>query len=82
MPKGKPNKRYTAEFKRMVVETMQEEKLSYGHRRITTELRNRGILPNQKTVQMLMKELGLVCRVRMKKYRSYKGKVGKSHPIC
>ena len=24
-----------------------------------------------------MKELGLVCRVRMKKYRSYKGEVGK-----
>ena len=29
MPKGKPNKRYTGEFKQMVVETMQEEKLSY-----------------------------------------------------
>ena len=64
----------------MVVETMQEEKLSYGHRRITTELRNRGILLNHKTVQMLMKELGLVCRVRMKKYRSYKGEVGKTAP--
>ena len=29
MPKGKPHKRYTPEFKIMVVETMQEEKLSY-----------------------------------------------------
>ena len=29
MPKGKPNKRYTAEFKQMVVERMQEEGLSY-----------------------------------------------------
>lgn len=27
-----------------------------------------------------MKELGLVCRVRMKKYRSYKGEVGKTAP--
>ena len=27
-----------------------------------------------------MKELGLVCRVRMKKYRSYKGEVGKLAP--
>ena len=27
-----------------------------------------------------MKELGLVCRVRMKKYRSYKGEVGKIAP--
>ena len=29
MPKGVPNKRYTAEFKRHVVETMREEGLSY-----------------------------------------------------
>lgn len=35
---------------------------------------------NHKTVQRLMKELGLVCRVRMKKYRSYKGEEGKIAP--
>jgi transposase-like protein len=29
MPKGIPNKRYTAEFKQMVVETMYRERLSY-----------------------------------------------------
>lgn len=29
MPKGVPNKRYTAEFKQMVVEAMQREKMSY-----------------------------------------------------
>ncbi len=29
MPKGKPNRRYTPEFKNMVVETMRREKLSY-----------------------------------------------------
>ena len=28
MPKGVPNKRYTPEFKRMVVETMKKEHLS------------------------------------------------------
>ena len=28
MPKGIPNKRYTPEFKKLVVETMQKEKLS------------------------------------------------------
>ena len=28
MPKGVPNKRYTPEFKKLVVETMQEENLS------------------------------------------------------
>ena len=30
MPKGIPNKRYTPEFKKMVVETMINEKLSYS----------------------------------------------------
>ena len=30
MPKGVPNKRYTPEFKRMVVETMEKEHLSNG----------------------------------------------------
>ena len=29
MPKGQPNRRYTPEFKIKVVETMQNEKLSY-----------------------------------------------------
>ena len=29
MPRGKPNKRYTAEFKRHVIETMRKEELSY-----------------------------------------------------
>ena len=54
-----------------------EHKGRYGYRRITDELRNRGFCLNHKTVQRLMKGLGLVCRVRMKKYRSYKGEVGK-----
>ena len=43
-------------------------------------LHKRNFLLNHKTVQRLMKELGLVCRVRMKKYRSYKGEVGKIAP--
>ena len=30
MPKGIPNKRYTPEFKKQVIETMLEEKLSYS----------------------------------------------------
>ncbi len=30
MPKGVPNKRYTPEFKRKVIETMLGEKLSYS----------------------------------------------------
>ena len=30
MPKGMPNKRYTAEFKKHVIETMKAEELSYS----------------------------------------------------
>ena len=52
----------------------------YGYRRITGELRGHGFTLNHKTVQRLMKELGLVCRVRIKKYRSYKGEVGRIAP--
>ena len=53
-----------------------ENKGRYGYRRVTNELHNRKIYLNHKTVQRLMKELGLICRVRMKKYRSYKGEKG------
>lgn len=44
------------------------------------ELRNRGFCLNHKTVQKLMKESGLKCMVRMKKYRSYRGEAGKVVP--
>ena len=57
-----------------------ENKGRYGYRRITKELRNRNYVINHKTVQRLMKKLGLVCKVRMKKYHSYKGETGKIAP--
>lgn len=40
MSKGKHNKRYTPEFKIMVVETMQKEHLSYGEADRRFELSN------------------------------------------
>lgn len=49
----------------------------YGYRRIQNELENMGIHVNHKKVYRLMKELGLQSLVRIKKYKSYKGKVGK-----
>ena len=63
-----------------IIAIYHENKGRYGYRRITAELHNRSFLLNHKTVQRLMKELGLVCRVRMKKYRSYRGEVGKIAP--
>lgn len=65
-----------AQAKAAIAAIYHENKGRYGYRRITDELHNRGIMLNHKTVQRLMKELGLVCRVRMKKYRSYKGEKG------
>ena len=46
---------------------------------MTIELRKNRII-NHKTVQRLMKEMGLYCMVRMKRYHSYKGDVGKVAP--
>lgn len=44
MPKGKPNKRYTGEFKQMVVEDMINNKLSYCETARKYELSNHHIL--------------------------------------
>lgn len=74
----KPDK--YSEVKEVIVLVYHENRGRYGYRRITTELHNRGYVINHKTVQRLMRELGVVCQVRMKKYRSYKGEVGKIVP--
>ena len=68
------------EVKSVISSIFHEHKGRYGYRRITLELRNRGYQINHKTVLRLMKQLGLKCLVRMKKYRSYKGHVGKVAP--
>jgi len=52
----------------------------YGYRRITLELKKRGFTINHKTVSKLMLMSGIKCRVRMKKFRSYKGEVGMIAP--
>ena len=69
-----------SEVKEQITKIFAEHKGRYGYRRVTQELRNRGFTTNHKAVQRLMKELGLICMVRIKKYRSYKGEVGKIAP--
>jgi len=66
--------------KKLVVEIFHQNKGRYGYRRITLELRNRGLVLNHKNVLKLMKELGLKSKVRMKKNRSCKGDVGRIAP--
>jgi transposase InsO family protein len=74
----KPDK--YADMKDRIKEIFEENKKRVGYRRITLELHGQGFRINHKTVQRLMKELGLSCKVRMKKYKSYKGEVGKIAP--
>ena len=69
-----------SQVKEVIQTIFHEHKGRYGYRRITLELRNRGYHLNHKTVQRLMKKLGLKCLVRMKKYRSYRGTVGHIAP--
>lgn len=69
-----------AEIKGQILLIYAENKQRVGYRRITLELRNKGLGINHKTVQHLMKQLSLFCRVRMKKYKSYRGEVGKIAP--
>ncbi len=57
-----------------------EHKGRYGYRRIHLALRNEGIILNHKTVQRLLGLLNLKSTVRPKKYRSYRGDVGKTAP--
>lgn len=67
-------------LKEEIIAIYHENQGRYGYRRITLELRNRGYCINHKTVQRLMGELNLKCMVRIKKYRSYKGEIGKTAP--
>ncbi|MDF2923987.1 MAG: Integrase catalytic region [Paenibacillaceae bacterium] len=74
----KPDK--YAEVKQDILRIFRDEnKCRRGYRAVTLELRRTRHI-NHKTVQRLMKELGLFCMVRAKKYRSYKGEVGKVAP--
>lgn len=63
-----------------ITEIYHKHKGRYGYRRITLALRKTGMIINHKTVQRLMGILGLKSMVRIKKYRSYKGEVGKKTP--
>lgn len=68
------------EIKEQIADIFHENKGRYGYRRITMEMHNRGYIINHKTVLRLMNEEKIKCTVRIKKYRSYKGEVGKVAP--
>lgn len=66
-----------ADLKAKIGQIYTRHKGRYGYRRITDALRLGGELVNHKKVQRLMQELGLKSLARAKKYRSYRGTVGK-----
>lgn len=66
--------------KKEIKDIFYEHKGRYGYRRITAEMRNRNYVINHKTVQHLMGEMGLKCKIRKVRYRSYRGEIGKVAP--
>ena len=73
------NDKWAVERQR-IVELYHENRGRYGYRRLTMAMKNEGYAINGKTVRRLMSEAGIKCEVRIKKYRSYKGEVGKIAP--
>jgi transposase InsO family protein len=69
-----------AELKARIGAVYSRHKGRYGYRRVTADLRQNGELVNHKKVQRLMQMLGLKSLVRPKKYRSYRGEVGRVAP--
>lgn len=68
------------EIKQLISHIYHYHKGRLGYRRITLEINNRGIIINHKTVLKLMSQLGLKSLIRVKRYQSYKGKVGETAP--
>jgi len=72
--------RYAFE-RELVTRIFAENRGRYGYRRIALTLRlQEGLCLSGKTVSKLMREEGLRCLVRRKKYRSYRGEVGETAP--
>ena len=69
-----------ASLKARICAIFAQHRGRYGYRRITAAIRREGVLVNRKTVQRLMGALGLKSCVRIKKYRSYHGEVGRAAP--
>ncbi|WP_085954260.1 IS3 family transposase [Paraburkholderia atlantica] len=69
-----------AQLKARIRSLFEQHKGRYGYRRITSAIRRLGIVVNHKTVQRLMQLMKLKCLVRPKKYRAFRGTVGRIAP--
>ncbi len=69
-----------AMLKQRIKDLYHKHKGRYGYRRITFALQSEGIVVNHKKVERIMKEMGLKAVIRVVRYHSYKGDVGKIAP--
>ena len=77
MSRGKPNKRYTPEFKKLVVETMMEERLSYSETCRRLEVNSRDQIKSWERIYLEEGAEGLAIERRG---RSSKGRPPKQLP--
>ena len=66
-----------SDLKQQIKAIYHQHKGRYGYRRITLALKNMGLVINHKCVQKLMQSMMLKSRIRIAKYRSYKGDIGR-----
>lgn len=69
-----------AELKQRIRTIYERHRGRYGYRRITAVIRQAGEIVNHKLIRRLMLQLGLKSLVRPKKYRSYRGMLGRVAP--
>ena len=77
--KSKQPDKYARE-KESIIRLYHEHKGRYGYRRITVEMNKIGYAINHKTVLKLMNICGIKSQVRLRKYCSYKGQIGRIAP--
>jgi putative transposase len=68
------------ELKSRIRTIFADHKGRYGYRRITAVIRREGRIVNRKTIQRLMTQMELKSYVRVKKYRAYRGEIGRTAP--
>ena len=78
MPKGIPNKRYTPEFKQLVVETMRKEHISVREVMRRFEINNHGIIERWERIYLEEGPEGLAIERRGRKNSSQSAKSSKT----
>ncbi|MEU5853674.1 IS3 family transposase, partial [Saccharopolyspora shandongensis] len=69
-----------AELKAAITTVFEANQGRYGHRRVHAVLIKKGWRVAKKTVLKLMRQLDLICRIRRRRYNSFKGEAGKTAP--